>query len=147
MFYSMIYLLFFFFKQKTAYEMRISDWSSDVCSSDLAHQERLRRRVSGLHDMAGRRGQPDRIPQTVRHDRGHLETVPWAERREVTDLNRSLIAAARELTAQISTQLDAAMPATAVTLIPQDADVATGVPDGVAEAVENDKEKGMRRGL
>src|SRR3546814_10357225 len=27
--------IFFFFKQKTAYEMRISDWSSDVCSSDL----------------------------------------------------------------------------------------------------------------
>src|SRR3546814_13110764 len=35
--------LFFFFKQKTAYEMRISDWSSDVCSSDLADGE----------DMAG----------------------------------------------------------------------------------------------
>src|SRR3546814_1433560 len=31
----MVYDLFFFFKQKTAYEMRISDWSSDVCSSDL----------------------------------------------------------------------------------------------------------------
>src|SRR3546814_12702460 len=30
------YVVFFFFKQKTAYEMRISDWSSDVCSSDLA---------------------------------------------------------------------------------------------------------------
>src|SRR3546814_10559988 len=29
------FCLFFFFKQKTAYEMRISDWSSDVCSSDL----------------------------------------------------------------------------------------------------------------
>src|SRR3546814_12187567 len=29
-------VFFFFFKQKTAYEMRISDWSSDVCSSDLA---------------------------------------------------------------------------------------------------------------
>src|SRR3546814_8754846 len=29
------YVFFFFFKQKTAYEMRISDWSSDVCSSDL----------------------------------------------------------------------------------------------------------------
>src|SRR3546814_4749115 len=28
-------MIFFFFKQKTAYEMRISDWSSDVCSSDL----------------------------------------------------------------------------------------------------------------
>src|SRR3546814_9306857 len=31
----MIYVCFFFVKQKTAYEMRISDWSSDVCSSDL----------------------------------------------------------------------------------------------------------------
>src|SRR3546814_4617722 len=31
-------LLFVFFKQKTAYEMRISDWSSDVCSSDLTKQ-------------------------------------------------------------------------------------------------------------
>src|SRR3546814_13076000 len=31
----------FFFKQKTAYEMRISDWSSDVCSSDLRHARRV----------------------------------------------------------------------------------------------------------
>src|SRR3546814_435188 len=31
----LFFVLFFFFKQKTAYEMRISDWSSDVCSSDL----------------------------------------------------------------------------------------------------------------
>src|SRR3546814_2631711 len=30
-----MFVFFFFFKQKTAYEMRISDWSSDVCSSDL----------------------------------------------------------------------------------------------------------------
>src|SRR3546814_6526004 len=30
-----VYFVVFFFKQKTAYEMRISDWSSDVCSSDL----------------------------------------------------------------------------------------------------------------
>src|SRR3546814_18480327 len=30
-----MYVLFFFFKQKTAYDVRISDWSSDVCSSDL----------------------------------------------------------------------------------------------------------------
>src|SRR3546814_10173506 len=41
---TLLYLLievvfcFFFFKQKTAYEMRISDWSSDVCSSDLFRQ-------------------------------------------------------------------------------------------------------------
>src|SRR3546814_9110392 len=35
---SLLYLGVFFFKQKTAYEMRISDWSSDVCSSDLHRQ-------------------------------------------------------------------------------------------------------------
>src|SRR3546814_6418673 len=34
-----------FFKQKTAYEMRISDWSSDVCSSDLRHAVRSRHRT------------------------------------------------------------------------------------------------------
>src|SRR3546814_4160538 len=32
---QMVVVVFFLFKQKTAYEMRISDWSSDVCSSDL----------------------------------------------------------------------------------------------------------------
>src|SRR3546814_17340024 len=32
---AVLLFVFFFFKQKTAYEMRISDWSSDVCSSDL----------------------------------------------------------------------------------------------------------------
>src|SRR3546814_1846596 len=32
----LFFYIFFFFKQKTAYEMRISDWSSDVCSSDLS---------------------------------------------------------------------------------------------------------------
>src|SRR3546814_7072832 len=39
--------IFFFFKQKTAYEMRISDWSSDVCSSDLSQAARLCPRVQG----------------------------------------------------------------------------------------------------
>src|SRR3546814_3135082 len=39
-------LIFFFFKQKAAYEMRISDWSSDVCSSDLPN-EQLSPTVSG----------------------------------------------------------------------------------------------------
>src|SRR3546814_4962784 len=40
--------VFFFFKQKTAYEMRISDWSSDVCSSDLLL--RIRDAARGLSD-------------------------------------------------------------------------------------------------
>src|SRR3546814_3372615 len=37
----LLYYYIFFFKQKTAYEMRISDWSSDVCSSDLSTPIRL----------------------------------------------------------------------------------------------------------
>src|SRR3546814_1752652 len=37
--------LLFFFKQKTAYEMRISDWSSDVCSSDLATMANIRQNL------------------------------------------------------------------------------------------------------
>src|SRR3546814_5947362 len=43
---------FFFFKQKTAYEMRISDWSSDVCSSDLnlENSKGHRRAMSGTID-------------------------------------------------------------------------------------------------
>src|SRR3546814_11342599 len=57
-------VLFFFFKQKTAYEMRISDWSSDVCSSDLhpCHRADLIKRAmarmpaaladAGLSDVA-----------------------------------------------------------------------------------------------
>src|SRR3546814_1378300 len=40
--------MFFFFKQKTAYEMRISDWSSDVCSSDLT----WRRTVFGFTSLS-----------------------------------------------------------------------------------------------
>src|SRR3546814_2140361 len=42
--------MFFFFKQKTAYEMRISDWSSDVCSSDLGRSSCTRR--GGRGDFA-----------------------------------------------------------------------------------------------
>src|SRR3546814_8625193 len=45
-----IFILFFFFKQKTAYEMRISDWSSDVCSSDLG-EDRLRPAHHGSHRL------------------------------------------------------------------------------------------------
>src|SRR3546814_11109216 len=37
--YTCIFLFVFFFKKKTAYEMRISDWSSDVCSSDLVRRD------------------------------------------------------------------------------------------------------------
>src|SRR3546814_6930526 len=45
--------VFFFFKQKTAYEMRISDWSSDVCSSDLLPFEAVIGLVEGAREQAG----------------------------------------------------------------------------------------------
>src|SRR3546814_2580251 len=60
-----LFFLFFFFKQKTAYELRISDWSSDVCSSDLVdriqvdHFGRLRTGavcVVGQDRLFGREG-------------------------------------------------------------------------------------------
>src|SRR3546814_13500546 len=47
--------MFFFFKQKTAYEMRISDWSSDVCSSDLAYIICPQRLAVGDSVVAGER--------------------------------------------------------------------------------------------
>src|SRR3546814_9540474 len=53
-----IVMFFFFFKQKTAYEMRISDWSSDVCSSDLCrvpHKRALHRPPPLLHQCGGAR--------------------------------------------------------------------------------------------
>src|SRR3546814_8638121 len=47
--------MFFFFKQKTAYEMRISDWSSDVCSSDLRRPRHPRPDVAALaHKICAR---------------------------------------------------------------------------------------------
>src|SRR3546814_4271687 len=49
-------VVFFLFKQKTAYEMRISDWSSDVCSSDLVELFRSEAlRVKIVRDRAVRR--------------------------------------------------------------------------------------------
>src|SRR3546814_8214806 len=48
--------LFFFFKQKTAYEMRISDWSSDVCSSDLFFSLEMRDEDLGRRALAGKSG-------------------------------------------------------------------------------------------
>src|SRR3546814_3764006 len=53
-----VFVFVFFFKQKTAYEMRISDWSSDVCSSDLQPRLVVRRQI-------GRGGMAVQIEQEV----------------------------------------------------------------------------------
>src|SRR3546814_6822314 len=49
-------MVFFFFKQKTAYEMRISGWSSDVCSSDLTVEGNMPRKRKPSASVAGRKG-------------------------------------------------------------------------------------------
>src|SRR3546814_9544090 len=63
-------MLFFFFKQKTAYEMRISDWSSDVCSSDLAASLARRRRPSDAAAARHGAGRPQRWPGLAACRRG-----------------------------------------------------------------------------
>src|SRR3546814_1050744 len=98
-------MFFFFFKQKTAYEMRISDWSSDVCSSDLV---RIAPAVDALA-VDQRHGQPAgtvlghaRIDQggdvgmvEAGEDRGFAAkafAARGAERAEGQDLHRCLLA-------------------------------------------------------
>src|SRR3546814_2459558 len=64
---ELLCVLFFFFKQKTAYEVRISDWSSDVCSSDLG-REAAARRGCGQGGTPGRQaeGEGHRHPRSGR---------------------------------------------------------------------------------
>src|SRR3546814_4174485 len=69
--------VFFFFKQKTAYEMRISDWSSDVCSSDLAQPATPGRRP-GAAVQAGAKGPWRQHPAPARRPAapaGHPRTA------------------------------------------------------------------------
>src|SRR3546814_7724205 len=65
---------FFFFKQKTAYEMRISDWSSDVCSSDL-HTDCT---GGNRHpDTAIAHQQPTAYENSHKHHHGCQEGLAW----------------------------------------------------------------------
>src|SRR3546814_1839127 len=59
-------MCFFFFKQKTAYEMRISDWSSDVCSSDLPRHLRPRPRQAVAVGERGESAQDRRAVDPAR---------------------------------------------------------------------------------
>src|SRR3546814_9409709 len=69
-YYWSIDVVFFFFKQKTAYEMRISDWSSDVCSSDLRTMESVRIPIAEIYVPTKRRqtlrpAQVDALAQSI----------------------------------------------------------------------------------
>src|SRR3546814_6067381 len=70
MYYAMHhFVFFFFFKQKTAYELRISDWSSDVCSSDLLQGDFLT--ATFQHEALGPRGTPEDTTVLYLVTRGH----------------------------------------------------------------------------
>src|SRR3546814_9999391 len=51
--FCLLFYIIFFFKQKTAYEMRISDWSSDVCSSDLYGHDAQAMELAMTNILAG----------------------------------------------------------------------------------------------
>src|SRR3546814_2310818 len=71
---------FFFFKQKTAYEVRISDWSSDVCSSDLSHHRcRRRYRLRARHHREARR------PRSARQSRSRPADAAGRDRRRLLE--------------------------------------------------------------
>src|SRR3546814_5510609 len=73
MYVIVIAVSFFFFKQKTAYEMRISDWSSDVCSSDL---------LSGLQPVViGVFGQARALGQQITERDARLGAAGQMQRR------------------------------------------------------------------
>src|SRR3546814_9253159 len=71
-----VFFIFVFFKQKTAYEIRISDWSSDVCSSDLPFEEPCFIEYGTGDDDGDERGcrVPDHVP-----DADHIAPVNQAE--------------------------------------------------------------------
>src|SRR3546814_5600065 len=73
--------LFFLFKQKTAYEMRISDWSSDVCSSDLGVDVTL----AHPHMNVLASGHPPHV-RTQEHVRQEQDLLPGGNR--LDDLDR-----------------------------------------------------------
>src|SRR3546814_9239266 len=78
MVYSLLLIVFFFFKQKTAYEMRISDWSSDVCSSDLLAIGRVAIGRASCRE----RGRKTPLPFFVRRVEAIFsEKAGWAEKR------------------------------------------------------------------
>src|SRR3546814_7389360 len=78
-------VMFFFCKQKTAYEMRISDWSSDVCSSDLSCRCSKTGGVGGRLFDAGRYRSPARYGGSGKEAPQYYDPVrrsPWHGRSE-----------------------------------------------------------------
>src|SRR3546814_16434196 len=93
---SVRWCIFFFFKQKTAYEMRISDWSSDVCSSDLDENHPL----SGKAAWTGARTEDPRERRRQRRQAAASNPVAGGRERERAAPLRSAAAAMRAIPAR-----------------------------------------------
>src|SRR3546814_7482543 len=78
----------FFFKQKTAYELRISDWSSDVCSSDLVWHPLPQRTGVQLHHRNTTQHEQQQPPSSYRRER-HATGVDGKLPRELLALIQS----------------------------------------------------------
>src|SRR3546814_5858414 len=81
-----VLMLFFLFKQKTAYEMRISDWSSDVCSYDL-----IVNTVDKLLQLYTIYGPPEHIDGTIHRTKADAE----AARSEVRRVGKECVSTCR----------------------------------------------------
>src|SRR3546814_20456146 len=78
-------IVVFLFKQKTAYEMRISDWSSDVCSSDLREMQSPYERFQALEAKRAREE-----PLSYCYARTREEHEPYFKGKDITQLKRWL---------------------------------------------------------
>src|SRR3546814_1585047 len=92
-----MFLFFFFFKQKTAYEMRISDWSSDVCSSDLMPVEdragRIDHRIVAVVAIGEHR--VDRGDRAARRHRGARAFDQIGQRSEERRVGKECVSTCR----------------------------------------------------
>src|SRR3546814_1176284 len=87
------FYVFFFCKQKTAYEMRISDWSSDVCSSDLMHHCLLK--YLCWAGVIGARRIQSSLPANCRGSRGGQSLRGSAHRSEERRVGKECVSTCR----------------------------------------------------
>src|SRR3546814_5241112 len=94
----MFAVYFFFFKQKTAYEMRISDWSSDVCSSDLMMESGMLTATGVNTDMSkmdhskmghGSHSMKHDDPNSVLVEPGKTKELVWKFTRAADQIGRA----------------------------------------------------------
>src|SRR3546814_7773229 len=96
--YSNVVVYIFFFKQKTAYEVRISDWSSDVCSSDLSRRwlaTRTRPTLAALPAVGDCLGRHIDAVGLERAQHDHADRFASVERSEESRVGKECVSTCR----------------------------------------------------